>query len=72
MQTILTKLPPGQSKLTYSAEDILIHYVKGSNGLVSLVVAEDVAGRRMPFAFLHELQKKVSPVTLDSIHHAHS
>lgn len=45
--------------MTYSAEDILIHYVKGSNGLVTLVVAEDVAGRRMPFAFLHELQKKV-------------
>jgi len=60
VQTILTKLPPGQSKLTYSAEDILIHYVKAAHGVVSLVVAEDVAGRRMPFAFLHELQNKAS------------
>lgn len=39
----------------------LIHYQK-SNGVVALVVAEDSAGRRMPFAFLAELHKRVRPL----------
>ncbi|KAI5478003.1 vesicle-associated membrane protein 7 [Pseudohyphozyma bogoriensis] len=53
-QTILSKIPPNDSKLTYAADTILIHYAK-VNGLVAMVVAEDAAGRRMPFAFLTEL-----------------
>ncbi|KAM0749490.1 synaptobrevin-domain-containing protein [Meredithblackwellia eburnea MCA 4105] len=56
-QTILSKIPPNDSKLTYAADSILIHYQK-SNGVVALVVAEDSAGRRMPFAFLAELHKR--------------
>lgn len=52
----------GASALTlplHSAESILIHYIK-SNNVVVLVVAEDSAGRRMPFSFLAELMKRVS------------
>lgn len=32
-QTILSKIPPNDSKLTYAADDLLIHYIK-NNGLV--------------------------------------
>ena len=60
-QTILQKIPPGDSKLTYAADSILIHYQK-LNGVVALVVAEDSAGRRMPFSFLAELHKRVGRV----------
>lgn len=56
-QTILSKIPPNDSKLTYAAENLLIHYVK-SNDVVAMVVAEDSAGRRMPFGFLAELMKR--------------
>ncbi|GAA5863100.1 hypothetical protein JCM8547_002797 [Rhodosporidiobolus lusitaniae] len=56
-QTILSKIPPGDSKLTFSADQILIHYQK-KDGVTALVVAEDEAGRRMPFAFLAELHRR--------------
>lgn len=39
------------------ADTILIHYQK-HNGVVVLVVAEDEAGRRMPFGFLNELHNR--------------
>ncbi|KDE04271.1 vesicle-associated membrane protein 7 [Microbotryum lychnidis-dioicae p1A1 Lamole] len=55
-QTILSKIPPNDSKLTYAAENLLIHYHK-ANGIVAMVVAQDSAGRRMPFAFLADLFK---------------
>jgi hypothetical protein len=56
-QTILSKIPPGDSKLTYAAESILIHYQK-TNDVVTMCVAEDSAGRRVPFGFLAELMKR--------------
>ncbi|GAA5902708.1 hypothetical protein JCM6882_004047 [Rhodosporidiobolus microsporus] len=55
-QTILTKIPARDSKLTYSADQILVHY-QSQGGVIALVVAEDEAGRRMPFAFLAELHR---------------
>lgn len=58
-QTILSKIPPNDSKLTYAADQILIHYQK-KDGVTALVVAEDTAGRRVPFSFLAELHRKVS------------
>lgn len=74
-QTILSKIPPSDSKLTYAgtscfkrgqggtngqeeADNILFHYTK-SAGVVVLCIADDGAGRRMPFAFLAELHKQV-------------
>lgn len=57
-QTILSKIPPNDSKLTYAADQILIHYQK-KDGVTALVVAEDTAGRRVPFSFLAELHRKV-------------
>ncbi|KWU43424.1 snare-like protein [Rhodotorula sp. JG-1b] len=56
-QTILSKIPPNDSKLTYAADQILIHYQK-KDGVTALVVAEDTAGRRVPFSFLAELHRK--------------
>ncbi|KAJ3573501.1 hypothetical protein NP233_g2393 [Leucocoprinus birnbaumii] len=56
-QTILSKIPPNDSKLTYVWEQYLFHYVS-EGGFIYLVMADDSAGRRMPFAFLSELQRK--------------
>ncbi|GAA5976361.1 hypothetical protein JCM5350_001433 [Sporobolomyces pararoseus] len=57
-QTLLSKIPPNDSKLTYAADEILIHYQK-TNGIISMVVAQDSAGRRMPFGFLASLHRQV-------------
>lgn len=40
-------------------QDRLIHYVS-SDGVVYLVMADDSVGRRMPFAFLAEVERRVS------------
>jgi vesicle-associated membrane protein 7 len=56
-QTILSKIPPNDSKLTYVWEQYLFHYVS-EGGYTYLVMADDAAGRRMPFAFLADLQRK--------------
>ncbi|KIP09341.1 hypothetical protein PHLGIDRAFT_116439 [Phlebiopsis gigantea 11061_1 CR5-6] len=56
-QTILSKIPPNNSKLTYVWEQYLFHYIS-EGGYVYLVMADDSAGRRMPFTFLAELQRK--------------
>ncbi|KAI0946449.1 hypothetical protein AcW1_009910 [Taiwanofungus camphoratus] len=56
-QTILSKIPPNNSKLTYVWEQYLFHYVS-EGGFTYLVMADDAAGRRMPFTFLAELQQK--------------
>ncbi|KAI0049373.1 VAMP/synaptobrevin-like protein [Auriscalpium vulgare] len=56
-QTILSKIPPNNSKLTYVWEQYLFHYVS-DGGFTYLVMADDSAGRRMPFTFLSELQQK--------------
>ncbi|KAF9025231.1 VAMP/synaptobrevin-like protein [Hymenopellis radicata] len=59
-QTILSKIPPNNSKLTYVWEQYLFHYIS-EGGFTYLVMADDSAGRRMPFAFLAELQRKFVP-----------
>ncbi|GAA5900737.1 synaptobrevin family protein [Sporobolomyces salmoneus] len=56
-QTLLSKIPPNDSKLTYAADEILIHYQK-SAGITVMVVSEDSAGRRMPFGFLATLHRQ--------------
>ncbi|EPQ32188.1 uncharacterized protein PFL1_00385 [Pseudozyma flocculosa PF-1] len=56
-ETILSRIPPNSSKLSYAFEDWLFHYVS-HDGLVYLAVADTETGRRMPFAFLSEVQKK--------------
>ncbi|RXK36411.1 vesicle-associated membrane protein 7 [Tremella mesenterica] len=55
--TILSKIPPNNSKLTYVWQDRLIHYV-ASDGIIYLVMADDSVGRRMPFAFLADLERR--------------
>ncbi|KAI9465816.1 vesicle-associated membrane protein, partial [Lactarius psammicola] len=66
-QTILSKIPPNNSKLTYVWEQYLFHYIS-EGGFTYLVMADDSAGRRMPFTFLGELQRKFlsSPSASDS------
>ncbi|GAA5968584.1 hypothetical protein JCM11641_007686 [Rhodosporidiobolus odoratus] len=60
-QTILNKIPAADSKLTYAADQILIHFIK-QDGVTVLVIADDEAGRRMPFGFLKELHSKFTTV----------
>ncbi|CAO1616319.1 unnamed protein product [Sympodiomycopsis kandeliae] len=55
--TILTRIPPNSSRLSYAFEDWLFHYVS-EEGLVYLCVADGEGGRRLPFAFLSEVQKQ--------------
>ncbi|KAL1731316.1 synaptobrevin-domain-containing protein [Schizophyllum commune] len=50
-QTILEKIPPNDSKLTYVWSTYLFHYISEA-GYTYLVMADDSAGRRMPFGFL--------------------
>ncbi|KAF9456316.1 VAMP/synaptobrevin-like protein [Collybia nuda] len=56
-QTILSKIPPNNSKLTYVWEQYLFHYIS-EGGFTYLAMADESAGRRMPFAFLADLQRK--------------
>ncbi|KAG6331739.1 hypothetical protein ID866_7350 [Astraeus odoratus] len=76
-QTILSKIPPNDSKLTYAWEQYLFHYIS-EGGFVYLVMADESAGRvilarriseatdafddvthrKLPFAFLADLQRK--------------
>ncbi|GAA5944845.1 synaptobrevin family protein [Sporobolomyces koalae] len=56
-QTLLSKIPPNDSKLTYAADEILIHYQK-SGGVTAMVVAEDIVGRRVAFGFLQALHRQ--------------
>jgi len=65
VQTILSKIPPNNSKLTYVWEQYLFHYVSES-GVVYLVMADDSVGRRIPFAFLSRLMERVPPTTIQS------
>ncbi|BEJ16448.1 hypothetical protein CspHIS471_0510530 [Cutaneotrichosporon sp. HIS471] len=55
--TILSKIPPNNSKLTYVWQDRLIHYVS-SDGVIYLIMADDSVGRRMPFGFLAEIERR--------------
>jgi len=56
-QTILSKIPPNDGKMTYVWEQYLFHYTS-DGGFTYLVMADDSAERRMPFAFLADLQRK--------------
>lgn len=56
-QTILSKIPPNNSKLTYAWEQYQFHYIS-EDGYTYLVMADDSVGRRTSFAFLADLQRK--------------
>jgi hypothetical protein len=43
-QTVLSKIPPNDSKLTYAADQYLFHYIS-EGGFTYLVMADDSAGR---------------------------
>ncbi|KAF9223119.1 VAMP synaptobrevin-like protein [Gyrodon lividus] len=64
-QKILSKIPPDNSKLTYAWEQYLFHYIS-EGGFVYLVMANDSAGRKMPFTFLVELQRKFTELPSSS------
>ncbi|EGG02355.1 uncharacterized protein MELLADRAFT_72811 [Melampsora larici-populina 98AG31] len=55
--TILSKIEPKDNKLTYAAENYLFHYDK-KDGIVFMCMAEESFGRKIPFTFLAELQRK--------------
>ncbi|KAG9311408.1 VAMP synaptobrevin-like protein [Chiua virens] len=64
-QTILPKIPPNDSKLTYVWDQYLFHYIS-EGGFVYLVMADDAAGRKTPFAFLVDLQRKFTELPSSS------
>ncbi|KAJ2727066.1 hypothetical protein GGI07_000184 [Coemansia sp. Benny D115] len=53
-QTILSKIPPTDSKLTYVYDRFLFHY-SSVGGIVFLCMSDSKFGRRIPFAFLQDL-----------------
>ncbi|CAH7677038.1 synaptobrevin-domain-containing protein [Phakopsora pachyrhizi] len=55
--TILSKLPPNDSRLTYSADEYLFHYIKKDDS-VFMCMSEGTSDRKIPFLFLTELQRK--------------
>ncbi|PVU96316.1 hypothetical protein BB561_001257 [Smittium simulii] len=55
LETILKRIPPNDSKLSYAFERKLYHYIC-KNGVVYLCVASENFGRRIPFSFLKELK----------------
>ncbi|ODO08849.1 vesicle-associated membrane protein 7 [Cryptococcus wingfieldii CBS 7118] len=56
--TVLVEHATGSAELKPDVwQDRLIHYVS-SNGVVYLVMADDSVGRRMPFAFLADLERR--------------
>jgi vesicle-associated membrane protein 7 len=60
-ETILTRIQPEVSRLSYSFENWLFHYIS-DKGIVYLCAADGEMGRRLPFAFLSEVQKKVRSI----------
>ncbi|KAF9976036.1 hypothetical protein BGZ65_007996, partial [Modicella reniformis] len=56
-EQILGKLPPGNSKLTYSYDGYLFHYIS-EDGLTYMCMADSSFGRRIPFAFLQDIKEK--------------
>ncbi|KAF9355619.1 hypothetical protein BGX34_010344, partial [Mortierella sp. NVP85] len=56
-EQILEKIPPGNSKLTYVYDRYLFHYIS-EDGLTYMCMADDAFGRRIPFAFLHDIKDK--------------
>ncbi|KAA1129499.1 hypothetical protein PGTUg99_016282 [Puccinia graminis f. sp. tritici] len=61
--TILSKIPPNDSRLTYAAEDYLFHYIK-THDVVFMCMSEESLGRKIPFTFLNDLQRKVGGILL--------
>ncbi|EIM83727.1 VAMP/synaptobrevin-like protein [Stereum hirsutum FP-91666 SS1] len=64
-QTILSRIGPGNSKMTYVWEQYLFHYI-AEGGFIFLTMADDSAGRRMPFTFLGDLQRKFASTSSSS------
>jgi len=56
-QTILSKIPPNNSKLTYVWEQYLFHYVS-EGGFTFLVMADDSAGRYVRVSFATVVGKR--------------
>lgn len=58
--SLLAKLPPSaasESRASYTAEQHVFH-VQTAGGLTFLCVADEAAGKRVPFSFLDEVQRE--------------
>jgi vesicle-associated membrane protein 7 len=56
--SLLCKIPSTPGKLTYIYEQYLFHYIVSDLGITYLVMADEGLGRRIPFAFLEEIQSR--------------
>ncbi|EGD75285.1 hypothetical protein PTSG_12511 [Salpingoeca rosetta] len=59
-QSILDKIPPQDQKCSYVYDKFLFHYVR-DDGIVYLCMADESFGRRIPFAFLAQIQRDFLP-----------
>ncbi|XP_059637890.1 vesicle-associated membrane protein 711-like isoform X2 [Cornus florida] len=68
---ILEKIPQGNndSNVSYS-QDRYIFHVKKTDGLTALCMADDTAGRRIPFAFLEDVHQRFVRTYGRAIHSA--
>lgn len=55
-QNILDRIPDKDQKCTYVYDRFLFHYIR-EDGIVYLCMADEEFGRRVPFAFLAQVQK---------------
>uniref|UniRef100_A0A7S3F7G4 V-SNARE coiled-coil homology domain-containing protein n=1 Tax=Haptolina ericina TaxID=156174 RepID=A0A7S3F7G4_9EUKA len=56
-RSILAKLPPQDTRMSYVYDDHTFHYIV-DGGLVYLCMAEGALGRRIPFAFLEDIKNR--------------
>eukprot|EP00048_Salpingoeca_helianthica_P014427 m.221649 g.221649 ORF g.221649 m.221649 type:complete len:215 (-) comp15855_c0_seq1:220-864(-) len=59
-QSILDRIPDKDAKCTYVYDRYLFHYIR-EEGIVYLCMGEEAFGRRVPFAFLAQVQKDFGP-----------
>lgn len=58
IQAILSKITPGNNRLTYAWDGRHFHYITDAGAIVYLVVTDESAERKIAFAFLTDLQRK--------------
>lgn len=59
-QSILDRIPNNNAKCTYVYDRYLFHYMR-EDGIVYLCMGDEAFGRRIPFAFLSQVQRDFAP-----------
>eukprot|EP00128_Syssomonas_multiformis_P004309 Colp12_sorted_trinity150504_noHs@27315 len=65
VQAILQKIPPQDSKMSYTYDRYLFHYI-AEDGLIYICMADEEFGRRIPFSFLEDIKARFRTTYGDS------